>query len=157
MNEAARVKGSGGQKGCSRLECSPNLNLEKVPNRNVSQSSLHTAWVDAALLRALNKVLSDLYSFLRVFFHLSFFLLVPNLAEWRDSCRLSHIPPPHHFSSSFPSSSSLHILILLLCRASGSGPTQLFRSLLLLRRLKQICPASSSPVFISSGRDLPKL
>lgn len=107
------------RKGCCTLEEPPNLILEKPMYQNARQSSDHIAWVDTVLWKALNKVLSDPYSLLHVLFFFPLpisYMLVPNFAEWRDSCRLSHSPLLLFIPLILlPSSSSAHILILLLC------------------------------------------
>lgn len=87
--------------------------------------SVYIAWADAALLKALRCCLTHIPSF--VIFSSSPRFWCQTFQS--DGTAAGPQPP-------FPSCSlSVHILILLLCIASGSEPTQLFSSLLTRRLL----------------------
>ena len=107
---------------------------------DVRQSSIHIAWVDSVLLRALNKVLSDLYSFM--------FFLSPSPIFWCQTLQSGGTAAGAHILhsfSTFPSSSSLRLPLFTSLSSSCPG-------------LQATGPVSSFPLVLHPDcKNLPRM
>lgn len=134
------------RKRFSRLQYSPHLILAKKTAVKRKQSSIHIAWVDTALLRALTKVLSDPYSFLCVFSLLFSYIFGAKLLQSDGTAAGSHTlhsphPPPFVFLRSYPYSSP--VLSFMLKAHSAlffSSHTQTVKSTLIASASPVLCP-----------------
>lgn len=128
----------------SRLEYSPHLILVKKTAVKCKPSSIHIAWVDTTLLRALTKVLSDPYSFLCVFSLLRYFdaklLQGDGTAAGSHTLHSPH-PPPFVFLRSYPYPPP--VLCFMLKAHSAlffSSNTQTVKSTLIASASPVLCP-----------------